>query len=172
MDKMEKIKKLCEEKRIRMIDFKMTDIDGRWRHITIPVERFCEDTFTYGIGFDGSNYGYAPIEKSDMVFLPDPDTAYVDPFAEVPTLTMCGNVCTIGKGENQPFDQYPKNVSLRALEYMKESGIADRMIIGPEFEFYLFDSARYEVTPQQCRYRIDTKQADWNCSLVTDGNKG
>ena len=101
--KSEAIKKLCEENQIRMIDFKMTDIDGRWRHITIPVERFGENTFTQGIGFDGSNYGYAPIEKSDMVFLPDPDTAYIDPFAEVPTLTMCGNVCTIGKGENKPF---------------------------------------------------------------------
>ena len=125
--KSEAIRKICEEKQIRMIDFKMTDIDGRWRHITIPVERFEESVFTYGIGFDGSNYGYAPIEKSDMVFLPDADTAYVDPFASVPTLTMCGNVCTIGKGENKPFDQYPKNVSLRAVEYMKESGVADRM---------------------------------------------
>ena len=72
----EKIKKMCEENHIRMIDFKMTDIDGRWRHITIPVERFGESTFTQGIGFDGSNYGFAPVEKSDMVFLPDPDTAY------------------------------------------------------------------------------------------------
>lgn len=170
--KSEAIRKLCEEKQIRMIDFKMTDIDGRWRHITIPVERFDENVFVYGIGFDGSNYGYAPIEKSDMVFLPDADTAYVDPFASVPTLTMCGNVCTIGKGENKPFDQYPKNVSLRAVEYMKERGIADRMVIGPEFEFYLFDSARFEVSPQQCGYRIDTKQADWNCSLDTPGNNG
>ena len=148
--KITEIRNLCQEKQIRMIDFKMTDIDGRWRHITIPVERFGEDTFTYGIGFDGSNYGYAPIEKSDMVFLPDPSTAYVDPFASVPTLTMCGNVCTIGQDGNRPFDQYPKNVSLRAVEYMKESGIADRMVIGPEFEFYLFDSARFEVTPRQC----------------------
>ena len=77
MDRITEIRELCRQKQIRMIDFKMTDIDGRWRHITIPVERFGEDTFTYGIGFDGSNYGYAPIEKSDMVFLPDPDTAYV-----------------------------------------------------------------------------------------------
>ena len=170
--KITEIRNLCQEKQIRMIDFKMTDIDGRWRHITIPVERFGEDTFTYGIGFDGSNYGYAPIEKSDMVFLPDPSTAYVDPFASVPTLTMCGNVCTIGQDGNRPFDQYPKNVSLRAVEYMKESGIADRMVIGPEFEFYLFDSARFEVTPRQCGYRIDTRQADWNHSLDTAGNNG
>ena len=103
MNKINEIRNLCEEKQIRMIDFKMTDIDGRWRHITIPVERFGENTFTYGIGFDGSNYGYAPIEKSDMVFLPDPDTAYVDPFAAVPTLTMCGNVCTSAKGRTGPL---------------------------------------------------------------------
>lgn len=93
MSRSEEIKKLCEEKGIRMIDFKMIDLDGRWRHITIPVERFTEDTFIYGIGFDGSNYGYAAVEKSDMVFIPDPDTAVIDPFAEIPTLTMCGDVC-------------------------------------------------------------------------------
>lgn len=81
MDKSTEIRKLCEEKQIRMIDFKMTDIDGRWRHITIPVERFDENIFVYGIGFDGSNYGYAPIEKSDMVFLPDPATACVSFFS-------------------------------------------------------------------------------------------
>ena len=69
----EDVRKLCEEKQIRMIDFKMTDLNGRWRHVTIPVERFDDDIFVYGIGFDGSNYGYAPIEKSDMVFIPDPE---------------------------------------------------------------------------------------------------
>lgn len=172
MDRSTEIRKLCEEKQIQMIDFKMTDIDGRWHHITIPVERFDENTFIYGIGFDGSNYGYAPVEKSDMVFLPDPDTAYIDPFADVPTLTMCGNVCVIGKKENTPFDQYPKNVSLKAMEYMKESGIADSMVIGPEFEFYLFDSARYEVSPSRCAYQIDTRQAEWNCRLDVPGNNG
>lgn len=107
MSKSAEILKLCEEKNIRMVDFKMTDLNGRWRHITIPIERFNDDLFVYGIGFDGSNYGYAPIEKSDMVFIPDPDTAVVDPFASIPTLTMCGNVCVIGE-ENTPFDQYPR----------------------------------------------------------------
>ena len=68
MQSSEQILTLCKEKGIQMIDFKMTDLEGRWRHITIPVERFHEDLFTYGIGFDGSNYGFAPIEKSDMVF--------------------------------------------------------------------------------------------------------
>ncbi len=108
MERVEELRKMCAEQGIRMIDFKMTDLDGRWRHITIPVERFNEDIFTYGIGFDGSNYGYAPVEKSDMVFIPDPSTAVIDPFVEIPTLTMCGNVCVIGE-ENRLFDQYPRN---------------------------------------------------------------
>lgn len=164
MAKKNEILKLCKENNIKMIDFKMTDLDGRWRHITIPAERFSEDLFTYGIGFDGSNYGFAPIEKSDMVFIPDPDTAVIDPFAGIPTLTMCGNVCVI-RDENEPFDQYPRNVALRAIEYMKEQGIADRMVIGPEFEFHLLDHVSYTVTPRKAAYSLDTRQAEWNSGL-------
>lgn len=165
------ILKLCKENDIRMIDFKMTDLDGRWRHITIPVERFNDDLFVYGIGFDGSNYGYAAVEKSDMVFIPDPDTAVIDPFVEIPTLTMCGNVCVI-KEENEPFDQYPRNVALRAIDYMKGEGIADRMLIGPEFEFHLLDHVSYTVSPQKTSYTIDTRQAEWNSALDNGTNNG
>ncbi len=165
------IRKLCDDNGIRMIDFKMTDLDGRWRHITIPVERFNDDIFVYGIGFDGSNYGYAPVEKSDMVFIPDPDTAVIDPFTEIPTLTMCGNVCVIGK-ENLPFDQYPRNVSLRAMEYMRSEGIADEMLIGPEFEFHLFDNVSYMTEPQKTSFTVDTKQAAWNSGTESSENAG
>lgn len=165
------IRKLCEEKGIRMIDFKMTDLDGRWRHITIPAERFNDDIFVYGIGFDGSNYGYAPVEKSDMVFIPDPGTAVIDPFTDVPTLTMCGNVCVIGK-ENTPFDQYPRNVSLKAIEYMKSEGIADEMLIGPEFEFHLFDNVSYMTEPQKTAFTVDTRQAAWNSGKEGPQNAG
>lgn len=171
MSKSTEILKLCKEKSIKMIDFKMTDLNGRWRHITIPVERFNDDIFTYGIGFDGSNYGYAPVEKSDMVFLPDPSTAVIDPFTEIPTLSMCGNVCSIGE-ENTPFDQYPRNVALRAIEYMKESGIADQMIIGPEFEFHILDHVSYSVSPQKSFYSLDAKQAEWNTALDNGCNNG
>ena len=165
------IRKVCNEKGIRMIDFKMTDLDGRWRHITIPVERFDDDIFVYGIGFDGSNYGYAPVEKSDMVFIPDPATAVVDPFTEIPTMTMCGNVCVIGK-ENTPFDQYPRNVSLRAMEYMKSEGIADEMLIGPEFEFHLFDNVSYMAEPYKTSFTVDTRQASWNSGKEGPDNAG
>lgn len=171
MERAEELRKLCAEQGIRMIDFKMTDLDGRWRHITIPVERFNEDIFVQGIGFDGSNYGYAPVEKSDMVFIPDPATAVIDPFVEIPTLTMCGNVCVIGE-ENRPFDQYPRNVSLRAVEYMKKQGIADEMLIGPEFEFHLFDNVSYTVSPQKTSFTIDTAQASWNSGKESPYNNG
>lgn len=172
MEKSSKILQMCKEQNIRMIDFKMVDLDGRWRHITIPVERFGESTFENGIGFDGSNYGYAPIEKSDMVFIPNPESAMVDPFAEIPTLSMTGDVCVIGREENTPFDQYPRNVSLRAVEYMKESKIADTMMVGPEFEFYLLDSVSYAVAPQGAHYAVDTRQAEWNSGLDDGLNAG
>ena len=136
-----------------MIDFKMTDIDGRWRHLSIPVGRLNEDTMQYGIGFDGSNYGYAPIERSDMVFVPDLDTAAVDPFGEVPTLTMIGDVMIIDRPANRPFDQYPRNVAKRSIDYMKELGIADEMIVGPEYEFYVFDRVEYATRPEASGFR-------------------
>ena len=145
---LQEILALCQEKGIQMIDFKMTDIDGRWRHLSIPVGRLNEDTMQYGIGFDGSNYGYAPIERSDMVFVPDLDTAAVDPFGEVPTLTMIGDVMIIDRPANRPFDQYPRNVAKRSIDYMKELGIADEMIVGPEYEFYVFDRVEYSTRPE------------------------
>lgn len=165
----EQAKEFILDNEIEMVDFKMTDIDGRWRHITIPAARFNENTMKYGIGFDGSNYGYAPVENSDMVFIPDLSTAAVDPFAEVPTLTMSGDAMIIDRPENRPFDQYPRNVIKRAVEYMRESGIADEMIIGPEFEFHVFDNVQFETRPECVRCEIDTEEADWNTGSSEDG---
>lgn len=169
MEQLSRLKALCEEHQVKMIDFKMTDLDGRFRHITIPIERFDESLFTNGIGFDGSNYGFAPVEKSDMVFLPDPESAVLDPFMEVPTLTMCGSAYTIGKHGFLPFDQYPKNVSLGAVEYMKKEGVADRMLIGPEFEFNLLDKLNFAVSPKEAFYSVDTGQAEWNSGQAGSG---
>ena len=154
--------RLCEEKEIKIIDFKMTDIDGRWRHLSIPVGRLNEDTMVYGIGFDGSNYGYAPVENSDMVFIPDLDSATIDPFAEVPTLTMIGDVMIIDRPINRPFDQYPRNVAKRAIEYMRETGVADEMIVGPEYEFYVFDDVAFSNDPQSSGFEIGARQAEWS----------
>ena len=165
------ILKLCEEKQIRIVDFKMTDIDGRWRHLSIPVERLNEDTMTYGIGFDGSNYGYAPVESSDMVFVPDLDSAVVDNFARIPTLSMIGDVMVIDRPANRPFDQYPRNVAKRATQYMQEKGIADKMIVGPEYEFYVFDGVNFDTQPENTGYCINARQAEWN-GAEDDNNNG
>ena len=153
---------LIEEKGIKMVDFKMVDINGQYRHVTIPAENFSEDTMKSGIGFDASNYGYAVVEKSDMVFIPDPDTAVVDPFCSIPTLSMTGNAMIIASPENRPLPQYPRNIVLAAEQYMKDLGIADTMLILPEFEFYLFDNVGWEVSGNSIGFSIDANQSYWN----------
>ena len=147
---------------IKMVDFKMVDINGQYRHVTIPAENFSEDTMKSGIGFDASNYGYAVVEKSDMVFIPDPDTAVIDPFCEIKTLSMTGNAMIIASPENKPLAQYPRNIVLAAEKYMRDLGIADTMMILPEFEFYLFDEVGWEVAPNSIGYSVDTNQSYWN----------
>ncbi|MBQ4347902.1 MAG: glutamine synthetase beta-grasp domain-containing protein, partial [Firmicutes bacterium] len=148
-----------------MVDFMMIDLDGRWRHLTIPADRFNEDTMKYGIGFDGSNYGFAPIEKSDMVFIPDLKSAYTDPFMSVPTLCMIGDVYVIANPENYRFDQDPRNVAWHAEEYMRKNGYADEMRIGPEFEFHVFDHVSYVNKPNEVRFELDAAQAEWNTGV-------
>ena len=160
---------LIRDEGIRMVDFKMVDINGGFRHVTIPASHFNETTLINGIGFDASNYGYAVVEKSDMVFIPDPDTAVVDPFCAVPTLSMTGNAMIIDHPENRPLAQYPRNIVLAAEEYMRSTGIADTMLILPEFEFYLFDNVSWEVQPHSIGASVDANQAHWNSAVQGQG---
>ena len=170
MKTVQDILNLIEEKGIKMVDFKMVDINGQFRHVTIPAKNFSEKTMKNGIGFDASNYGYAVVEKSDMVFIPDPDTAMIDPFCEIPTLSMTGNAMIIASPENKPLAQYPRNIVVAAEKYLKDSGIADTMLILPEFEFYLFDQAGWEVKPNSIGFSIDAEQAHWNSADQGLGN--
>ncbi len=163
------IMNLIKENDIKMVDFKMVDINGQYRHVTIPAENFSEDTMKSGIGFDASNYGYAVVEKSDMVFIPDPDTAVIDPFCEIPTLSMTGNAMIIDNPENRPLAQYPRNIVLAAEQYMKDCGVADTMLILPEFEFYLFDQVGWEVQPNSIGVSVDTNQSYWNSAVEGKG---
>ena len=157
--------KLIKENNIQMVDFKIVDINGQYRHVTIPAGQFSEETLTDGIGFDASNYGYAVVEKSDMVFIPDLDTALVDPFCEIPTLSVTGNAMIIDYPKNRPLDQYPRNIVLAAEQYMKDSGIADTMLILPEFEFHMFDNVGWSVQPNAIGMNIDAEQAYWNSDV-------
>ena len=161
---------IIKEKDIKMVDFKMVDINGQFRHVTIPARNFSEKTMKNGIGFDASNYGYAVVEKSDMVFIPDPDTAVIDPFCEIPTLSMTGNAMIIDTPENRPLAQYPRNIVLAAEKYMRDSGIADTMYVLPEFEFYMFDKAYWNVAPNSIGVEVDASQAHWNSDVEGLGN--
>jgi len=167
---LKEVQKLIRDQGIKMVDFKLTDIDGRWRHLSIPAERLTEGTMEHGIGFDGSNYGYAPVENSDMVFIPVLESAVIDSYCEIPTLSMIGDVRVIDLPENRPFDQYPRNVAKRALEYMKEQGVADRMVIGPEYEFYLFDEVRYSTDYYDMFTSISTSQAGFESGSEYNNN--
>lgn len=159
-----------KENDIKMVDFKMVDFNGQFRHVTIPAKNFNEDVLKNGIGFDASNYGYAVVEKSDMVFIPDPDTAQIDPFCDIPTLSMTGNAMIIDNPENRPLPQYPRNIVLAAEKYLKDSGIADTMLILPEFEFYLFDQVGWKISPYSVSAAVDAMQAHWNSDVEGSGN--
>ena len=170
-DNLKELKAYSEKNGIGMVDFMMVDINGWWRHLTMPIDRFSDKTMEYGIGFDGSNYGFAPIEASDMVFVPDLKTAHPNVFCEVPTLSMIGNVYVIELPDNRRFDQDPRNVAAEAEKYLISTGIADELKISPEFEFYVFDSMSYTVTPNFSKFNINAQQAVWN-SGSEDNNSG
>ena len=156
------VQAFCEKNAVRMADFLMIDLNGRLRHLTMPIERLTDDTLKNGVGFDGSNYGFAPVEKSDMVFIPDLGSAHMDAFAEIPTLSMIGDVYVIDLPDNRRFDQDPRNVAIHAEEYLRSIGIADEMRIGPEFEFHVFDHIDFAVRNHLSKFMIDTDQAEWN----------
>ena len=160
---------MIAENGIQMVDFKMVDINGAYRHVSIPAKNFSEETMKNGIGFDASNYGYAVVEKSDMVFIPDPDTALIDPFCKIPTLSMTGNAMIIDTPENRPLAQYPRNIIKAAVAEMQKRGVADEMFILPEFEFYLFDNVSWGVEPNYVGASIDAKQSYWNSACTEDG---
>ncbi len=155
------VKSYCDTNCIKIIDFKITDLNGRWHHLSIPTERLCEDMLEEGIGFDGSSYGFLTVEKSDMVFIPDLTTAFIDPFCQVPTLSMIGDIYTVHNGV-QRFEGDPRNVAEKAEKYMKNTGIADEYVIGPEFEFHIFDSVSFDNRPNHMEVTIDCAEADWN----------
>ena len=158
------VQSFIKEKEVRFVDFKMIDLKGRWKHLSIPAENFKSSIMKDGIGFDGSNYGYADVKNSDMVFIPDLSTAVIDPFVEETTLTMMGDVYVIREPENIPFDQYPRNIARNAINYLKETGVGDEMIIGPEYEFHVFDSVSRKVSANESFYKIRSSESHWSAS--------
>jgi glutamine synthetase len=157
-----------EDNDIKMLDFKVPELTGNWRHLTMPVQRLSEELFEEGFGFDGSNYGYADIESSDMVFIPDFTTAFKDPFWEMPTLSFLGDIYEIKPEGKKPFINDSRTIFKRALDLMEKEDIADQFILGPEFEYYIFDHISQWNEPHAAGFNIDSYQAHWNSDEVED----
>jgi len=157
----EDIQQLIEKYDIKIIDFKEIDLDGRWHHLAIPVERFTPDLMTKGIGFDGSSLGFATVEKSDMVFIPDLASAFINPITDIPTLSMIVNTYRVN-GERTRFESDPRYIAEKAEAFLLDTGIADTCLFGPEFEFYVLDNIEFRNTMNHIEVHLDSEQAGWN----------
>ncbi|MBX5466419.1 MAG: type I glutamate--ammonia ligase [Firmicutes bacterium] len=152
--------RLIREQQIEMVDFHIVDLPGVWQHLTIPAAEVDEELLQRGIPFDGSSIrGFRGIEESDMVMVPDPSTAVIDPFGSVPTLSI---MCDVTDPAGNPYGRDPRTIARRAEAYLKESGIADVSYWGPELEFFIFDTVRYFNQGHQSGYAVDSEEGHWN----------
>jgi len=152
---------LCREKDVKAVDLRFTDMLGTWHHFTIPVGRLSEDTFEDGLGFDGASIrGWQAINESDMLVTPQPATAFLDPFTDIPTLIMIGNVQDPVTGEDYRRD--PRHIARRAENYLKSTGVADTAYFGPEVEFFVFDNVRFDQKGHEAYYFLDSEEGQWN----------
>jgi glutamine synthetase len=155
----------------RMMDLRFMDFLGTWQHITIPVSELSEDVFTEGFGFDGSSIrGWQAINASDMLIMPDPATARIDPFMSTSTLVMICDIRDPVTGERYSRD--PRNIAKKAAAYLKASGIADTAYFGPEAEFFIFDDIRYDSTEHSSYYYVDSGEGQWNTGREERPNLG
>ncbi|ASD65141.1 type I glutamate--ammonia ligase [Bdellovibrio bacteriovorus] len=153
--------KFANEKGAKMVDLKFCDMLGTWQHLTVPLHQLTAEAFEEGYGFDGSSIrGWKGIEESDMIIMPDPSTAMMDPFMQVPTLSLICDVCL--PETLQAYNRDPRQVVKKAIAYMQSTGIADTAYFGPEAEFFIFDDIRYEQTNNSAFYMIDSDEAVWN----------
>jgi len=153
--------KYAEKHGAQMIDCKFSDFPGVWQHITYPIWRLNEEAFEDGFGFDGSSIrGWKAIDASDMLMLPDPSTAMMDPFLQIPTLSLICDV--VDPTTREPYGRDPRYIAKKAENYLKSTGIADTVYFGPEAEFFIFDSIRYDATPNAAFYEVDSVEGRWN----------
>ena len=155
----------------KMVDFKFLDLPGQWQHFSVPLCELDEDAFEDGFGFDGSSIrGWQPIDASDMLVIPDPATAQIDPFCAVPTLSLIGNI--VDPMTRAAYSRDPRNVAMKAVNYLKSTGIADTAYFGPEAEFFVFDDVRFDQTRNAGFYLLDSVEGVWNSGRDERPNLG
>lgn len=148
------------EQGIRMVDLKFSDLWGRWHHVTISAREFQPSLMASGVGFDGSSVGLKSVKSGDMALVPDLTTGFVDPFCEVPTLSFLCN--TIEADSKILFHSDPREITRRAEAYLVASGIAEKSLWGPEFEFYIFNDVSFENGINVASYSVDSVEANWH----------
>ena len=162
---------LVRERKIQVIDFRFMDLPGLWQHFSIPAESLDESTFEEGLGFDGSSIrGWRGIAESDMIVVPDPSTAVIDPFPERSTLIL---ICDVKDPiTHEPYNRDPRTICTRAEEYLVSSGLGDTAYFGPEAEFFIFDDIRFETNEHSSFYSVDSVEGQWNSGRDEGPNLG
>lgn len=163
---------MIKDNEAKYVDFRFTDTRGKEQHVTVPSSTVEEDTFTEGKMFDGSSIaGWKGINESDMILMPDPNTAFIDPFFQDVTVNItCG---IVDPTTMEGYDRDPRSVAARAEAYLQSTGVADTAFFGPEPEFFIFDDVRWGADMSGCFVKIDSQEAGWNSEKVyTDGNMG
>ena len=156
---------------IEYVDFRFCDVPGQMQHFSVPARQVVTDVFTDGLGFDGSSIrGFQEIQESDMILIPDPDTAVVDAFRQHPTLIL--NCFVVDPVTGESYSRDPRYIASKAETYLKGTGIADTAYFGPEAEFYVFDDVRYDVTQRSSYYYVDSVEGQWNSGKDERPNLG
>jgi glutamine synthetase type I len=162
------VMKMVKDNEVKFVDFRFTDTRGKEQHVSVPVSAFDEDKFQSGHAFDGSSIaGWKGIEASDMLLMPDPGTANIDPFFEEPTLILSCDV--LEPGDGKPYERDPRSLAKRAEAYLKSSGVGDLAYFGPEPEFFIFDQVRWNVDMSGCFVKIDSGEAPWSTGEKMEG---
>src|SRR5271169_2025907 len=163
---------LAKKHDVKYVDLKFIDFPGIWQHTTIPVTRLDEGLFEDGLAFDGSSIrGWQPINASDMIMIPDADTAKIDPFYATPTLSV---ICSIHDPiTKQPYSRDPRHIAKKAEAYLRQTGLADTAFMGPEAEFFIFDDVRFDQSqPNAGYYYLDSNEGAWNSGREEFPNLG
>ncbi len=160
--------KMVKDNEVKFVDFRFADTRGKEQHVSVPVSHFDIDKFESGHAFDGSSIaGWKGIEASDMILMPDPNTANIDPFMEETTLFMQCDV--IEPSDGKGYDRDPRSIAKRAEAYLKSSGLGDTAYFGPEPEFFIFDGVRWASGMDGCFVKIDSEEASWSTGAKLEG---
>lgn len=167
----EDVLKMCEEKRVELVDLRFLDFPGLWQHLTVPVSELTRASFDDGFGFDGSSMrGWKAINESDMLIIPVPDSALIDPFFQHTTLSM---ICDIQDPLTRTrYSRDPRSIARKSVDYMRTTGIADKAYFGPELEFFIFDQVCYDQGINFGHYRVDSREGVWRRGLDEPDNLG